>query len=61
MRWLVWRLVLLGVVALVIGFAAGIRVIGPLASVALSIAFVLSVAWVRLGRRHNHVRRYVDR
>ena len=51
----------LGVVALVLGFAAGVPGLGPLASVALLMAFVLSVAGAIFGRHHDHVGRHAHR
>ena len=51
----------LAVVALVLGFAVGVPGLGPLASVALLMAFVVSVAGVILGYRHDHIGRHSHR
>jgi hypothetical protein len=52
---------LLAVVALVLGFAARVPGLGPLASVALLMAFVVSVAGVILGYGHDHIGRHSHR
>lgn len=51
---------LLAVVALVLGFAAGVPGLGPLASVALLMAFGVSVAGVIWGYR-DHLGRHSHR
>ena len=61
MLYVVLGFLLLAVVALFLGFAAGIPGLGPLANVALLMAFVVSVAAVILGYRHDHIGRHSHR